>query len=62
MDKLSARIIEQRCRLGWSQGRLAEVAGVSLRTVQRIESSGYNCRINTLSALVKVLDMQYIIS
>jgi len=44
-----------RALLGWDQRRLAKVAGVSLPTVQRMESSEGNVRGN-VDTLVKVVD------
>lgn len=41
--------------LGWDQRRLAEAAGVSVPTVQRMESSGGNVRGN-VDTLVKIVD------
>ena len=40
---------------GWSQEQLAEVAGVSLRTIQRIERDG-NCSLDTRNALGTAFD------
>lgn len=44
-----------RALLGWDQRRLAEAAGVSLPTVQRMEASGGNVRGN-VDTLVKVVE------
>ena len=37
----SRRIVAHRVRRAWSQQHLADVANISLRTVQRIENSGH---------------------
>ena len=37
--RYSAQIRAARALLGWSQGRLARVAGIGLTTLQRIEQS-----------------------
>ena len=39
-----------RALLGWSQGRLAEAAGVSLMTIKRLEASdeAFNARFATV--------------
>ena len=44
-----------RALLGWDQRRLAEAAGVSVPTIQRMESSDGNVRGN-VDTLVKVVD------
>lgn len=44
-----------RALLEWDQRALAEAAGVSLPTIQRMESSSGNVRCNT-DSLVKVLE------
>ena len=40
---------------GWSQEQLAEVSGVSLRTIQRVERDG-NCSLETRNALGAAFD------
>jgi transcriptional regulator with XRE-family HTH domain len=50
------RIRRERERRAWSQEHLAEVAGLSLRTVQRIESSGA-ASFETVKALASVFEM-----
>ena len=44
-----------RALLGWDQRQLAEASGVSLPTVQRMETSNGNVRGN-VDTLVKVVD------
>lgn len=44
-----------RLEKGWSQEQLAEIAGVSLRTIQRIEN-GAACSLETAKALAAVFD------
>lgn len=48
-------IKERRIRNGWSQEHLAEVAGLSARTVQRIEA-GRKPGLDSLQALAAVFD------
>jgi len=50
------RIRTERERRAWSQEHLAEVAGLSLRTVQRIESSGA-ASFETTRALAAVFEI-----
>jgi transcriptional regulator with XRE-family HTH domain len=47
---------DQRTRRGWTQQQLAEVADLSLRTVQRIENQGVasNESVSALSAVLEV--------
>ena len=46
---------ELRLERGWSQEQLAEIAGVSLRTIQRVEADG-NCSLETRNALAAAFD------
>jgi transcriptional regulator with XRE-family HTH domain len=52
----SNRIRTERERRAWSQEHLAEVAGLSLRTVQRIESTGA-ASFETTKALASVFEL-----
>ena len=45
-----------RLQRGWSQEQLAEVSGLSVRTIQRIES-GQTPSLDTLNALAAVFDV-----
>ena len=51
----AAQMRAARALLGWDQRRLAESAGVSVPTVQRMESSDGNVRGN-VDTLVKVVE------
>jgi transcriptional regulator with XRE-family HTH domain len=51
---LAHRVREARGDLGWSQEHLAEVANISVRTVQRIEA-GKKPSLQTLQALSSAL-------
>jgi|SRR6185503_3460016 len=53
----SNRVRTERERRAWSQEHLAEVAGLSLRTVQRVESSG-SASFETARAIAAVLDLE----
>lgn len=53
----SNRIRTERENRAWSQEHLAEVCGVSLRTVQRLESSGA-ASYETARALAAVLELE----
>jgi transcriptional regulator with XRE-family HTH domain len=44
-----------RALLGWDQRELAQVSGVSLATIRRMEASDHNVRGN-VDTLVKVVD------
>ena len=54
-NHLAKRIKELRMQNGFSQEELAEKSGLSLRTIQRIESSGTLPREDTLKRLATVL-------
>lgn len=45
-----------RLRRGWSQEQLAELAGLSTRTIQRIER-GQSCSLETLKSLAAVFEV-----
>jgi len=47
----AAQVRAARALLGWSQGDLAERAGISKQTVNRIESGNMDARFSTVSAL-----------
>ena len=50
------RIYTSRLKKGWTQEHLADVAGVSVRTIQRVEASG-TISADTAQALCAVLDL-----
>lgn len=51
------RIRELRTARGWTQQQLADVTGLSLRTIQRVELQG-NASMETLSALCATLEVE----
>ena len=53
----SSKVRAERERRAWSQEQLAEVAGVSLRTVQRVETSG-SAAFETAKALAAVFEVE----
>jgi transcriptional regulator with XRE-family HTH domain len=53
----SNRIRTERERRAWSQEHLAEVAGLSLRTVQRVETSG-SASFETAKAIAAVFEVE----
>jgi len=55
--QLPNRIKEHRLARAWSQEQLAELAGISTRTVQRLEN-GEQASLETLSALAAVLALR----
>ena len=52
---VAAQLKAARMLLGWDQGRLAQEAGLSLPTIQRMEASEGNVRGN-VDSLVKVVE------
>ena len=48
------RIRQNRARVGWTQERLAEEAGIHARTLQRVESEGV-ASVQTLHAIAQAL-------
>ncbi|MET0463296.1 MAG: helix-turn-helix transcriptional regulator [Chitinophagaceae bacterium] len=57
--KLHLRIVQARQQKGFTQEELAELAGVSARTIQRIESGESVPRSFTLKAIAAALDRSY---
>src|SRR5262245_15108442 len=53
----SNRIRSERENRGWSQGHLASVAGLSLRTIQRIEKTGF-ASFESVTALASVFSVE----
>ncbi len=53
---LAKKIKMMRYERSWSQSQLAEIANLSLRTIQRIESSGY-CSHETLLSMAAAFDI-----
>ena len=51
-------ILQARTLKGWTQEHLASVAGVSTRTIQRVEDSGI-ASADTAQALCAVLDLNF---
>lgn len=49
-------IRRERMRRGWTQQQLAEISGLSLRTVQRVEGQG-SASQETISSLAAVLEV-----
>ncbi len=56
MDVASDRIRRARIERGWTQQQLAEIASLSLRTVQRVENQSVASN-ETVSALCAVLEL-----
>jgi transcriptional regulator with XRE-family HTH domain len=53
----ASKVRAERERRAWSQEQLAEVAGLSLRTVQRVETSG-SASFETAKAMAAVLELE----
>jgi transcriptional regulator with XRE-family HTH domain len=56
-SELSKRVKELRTRKGLSQEQLAEISGLSLRTIQRIENGETEPRGETLKRLMNALEV-----
>lgn len=57
MNIHAAAVKEKRLGRGWTQQQLADVAGLSLRTIQRVESQGLGS-METCNALCSVLEAE----
>jgi transcriptional regulator with XRE-family HTH domain len=56
--KINSEVLrQQRERRAWTQSQLADVAGLSMRTVQRIERSGSSAKESAM-ALASALDLE----
>ena len=55
MQTTGKKISDLRIRRGWTQEDLADKAGVTVRTIQRIETGATQARLYTLKALAEVL-------
>jgi len=55
-DALAAIVLRERRERGWSQERLADAAGLNLRTIQRVEC-GSPCSGETILALAAALNV-----
>lgn len=56
MEISSERVRQERQRRGWTQQQLAEIADLSLRTVQRVENQAAASN-ETISSLCAVLEI-----
>ncbi|WP_224995281.1 helix-turn-helix domain-containing protein [Cesiribacter sp. SM1] len=56
-QSLSKNLIYQRKLKGYSQEKLAELSGVTVRTIQRIERGDVNSHMNTLKLLADALEV-----
>ncbi|TQV88523.1 helix-turn-helix transcriptional regulator [Aliikangiella coralliicola] len=56
MSLNNEKIKQLRHSRGWTQQHLAEICGVSLRTIQRVEKSGAASK-ETVSALASVFEL-----
>ncbi len=54
---LSKNLVYQRKLKGYSQEKLAELSGVTVRTIQRIEHGDVNAHMNTLKLLADALQV-----
>ena len=57
MQVMSSNIIKLRKHKRWSQEELAERSGISIRTIQRMESGATKPRTHTLKTLAKVFEI-----
>ena len=57
--KFGDRLKEQRTSLNYSQKELAELTGLTLRTIQRIESNEVNPSPHSIKVIGKALDTDF---
>ncbi len=58
LDRLGSRLAAQRLALNLTQADVAEQAGVSKRTVERLESGGTATQLSTFLRVCRVLGLQ----
>ena len=56
-SKFAAEVKNKRKKIGYTQARLAELTGLSLRSIQRIEKAEVSPRHYSIKALTEVLDL-----
>lgn len=54
-EKIGVRIADLRNEKGYTQEKLAELSGVSRRTIQSIEAGDFSARIDILDKLAEAL-------
>ena len=57
-EEIGKYIIERRDTLRISQGRLAELSGVSVHTLSNLETGGGNVTLDTLLKVTKILGLK----
>ena len=57
--KFGDRLKEQRTSLNYSQKELAELTGLTLRTIQRIESNEVNPSLHSIKVIEKALNTDF---
>lgn len=56
--QINAELVKQQRQLrGWTQQHLSEITGISVRTIQRVETQGQGSH-ETISALASVFEIQ----
>lgn len=56
LGELGTRLARQRVDRGYTQAMLAEQAGISKRTLERLEA-GASCQLNSLIRVLRVLEL-----
>lgn len=56
LGELGIRLARQRVDRGYTQAMLAEQAGISKRTLERLEA-GASCQLNSLIRVLRVLEL-----
>jgi len=59
LKKFGANVRRERTGMGMTQEKLAELADLNIRTVQKIEAGDINILITTLFRLHRVLDCEW---
>ena len=57
-DEIGKYIVERRDTLRISQGRLAELSGVSVHTLSNLETGNGNVTLETLLKVTKILGLK----
>lgn len=51
--KIGAKVFYYRKLHGWTQNQLAQISGISISKISRVESGKYDCSIDTILILAK---------
>lgn len=60
-ERVASKIKEYRKKRGLSQQELADLCGISKRTIGKIESGEYDCCVGTLGVIGDALGIKFVL-